>query len=521
MADSLNPEQQQAVEFTQGPLMIVAGPGTGKTKTLVHRIAYLIQNQSVKPVDILALTFTNKAADEIKQRINGQLVGTFHSLAKNILQQSGQSVDIIEPLARHQLLKKLFSKNFSDIGLLISRSKSGLSVPDGTLNFVDQYNQALSELNLIDFDDLLIKALPLACPGHFQYIFIDEFQDTNLIQYQLIKKILLPHPNICVIGDPYQSIYAFRGADSRIFDQFAADFPDHQKITLKINYRNSPSILKASRQLFPQSDRLLPHSNLPSELQHIQTFDEFSEADFIINFISQKIGGLALLDSVDSVDTTTHFSDFAVIYRTHNLNRVLKQKFLDSGIPFQIVGDDHPFFDQSIITLYSQLKTSAPDSPPLSLIDRLISQLNLPASLLLSEFRNSALRFSSLDQLIQYYDRLIENNFYDPAFDKVTLLTMHATKGLEFKFVFICGFETGLIPHPKADLDEETRLLYVAMTRARCGLYFITAKNRGQKRNLSPSSFLGRIKTKDLVFVSDYSPGRRLSRLKKSQMSLF
>lgn len=527
MIDSLNSEQRQAVEYINGPLMIIAGPGTGKTNTLVHRIAYFIQKQSINPGDVLALTFTKKAVEEIKQRLAKQFnlyqvsVCTFHSLAKNIIEQSGETVNIIDPLSRQQLLKQLFPHDFSDANLLISRYKSGLAVTQNVSSIVDKYNQELQKLNLIDFDDLLIKALELPEFPHFSYILVDEFQDTNQIQYLLLKKILPPTNNICVIGDPYQSIYAFRGADSRIFEMFKRDFPKHKQITLKINYRNGPEILEASQRLFPQSDRLFPSIKSSSEYQLVQTPDEFSEADFIINFISQKIGGLNLSDSTESSDLTARFSDFAVIYRTHQLSRVLQQKFLNSGIPFQLVGGDHPLLDPSIISLFSHLKTLSLDSPPLLLIDQSISQLKIPSSLFLSEFRNSAIQFPTLGQFIQYYDQLIENNFYDPYVDKVSLLSMHATKGLEFKYVFICGFEASLIPHSKADPEEETRLLYVALTRARNGLYLIAAKNRGRKKHIIISPLLERIKTSNLEFLTDLSSRRQLSRLKKSQMSLF
>lgn len=392
MSLSLNSEQQLAVESNAQFIAVIAGPGTGKTHTLSARIAHLLDT-GIDPQKILALTFTTKVAKEI----NGY---TFHSFAYYLLTKSGQKIKIVDELVQYQIVKKLVIKNVPQTILEISRFKSGLKVEDNIKFIVDIYNQELSRLGLVDYDDLILKSLSVAKDNLFKFILVDEFQDTNQTQYQLLQKLTGPKTSLFIIGDPRQSIYAFRGANALVFDQFIVDFQP-QIINLATNYRSCPQVITTAQLLFPQDQPL----TCPSPAGLVQTVkcpSLYSQANWILRFINQKLGGLDLNSTVINTTQDHHFSDFAILYRHHHQAVVLKKKFFDSGIPFQASSDD-------------------------------------------SEF-----------------------GVLDPLADRVILSTIHAAKGLEFKYVFLFDFDNYLI-----DSDEDRRLLYVALTRAKRELYFL------------------------------------------------
>ncbi len=444
--NDLNEEQQKAVLSESNSIAIVAGPGTGKTKTLTSSIEYLIKNKKVPPDKILALTFTKKAAKEMKDRLQVKqkpFVGTFHALALYLLK--------IEPniITKEQQLEIVTKQDLKQI----STSKNNLKDTE----LVKKYNQKLQELNLKDYDDLLLmlyKELKIInLKLKIDYVLVDEFQDTNPLQYKILR--LLKAKNYFVIGDPNQSIYGFRGTNEKIFDDFYKDYPDTLNFTLTKNYRSTPKVTDTYNLLF--ENKLTSVRQDLGEVYLLETLNEFSEADWIVNFIKQKAGGLDLRDASEA---NANFSDFAILYRTHHFSRILQKKFEESGIPFQIVGGESATENQQI-------------------------------------------------------EDLIKINC-------VTLLTMHASKGLEFEYVFLCGCEQGLIPYKKSDLDEEKRLFYVALSRARRGLYLTKAKIRSNKPK-KQSQFLDNL---NLEIKSDEEAAKKeqrvkLHKLKKSQLSMF
>lgn len=475
----LNPQQRKIIEESGSVVIVNAGPGTGKTKTLISKIAYLLENKKVNSQNILALTFTKRAAGEMKDRLQNLSenislefleVKTFHSWAYGFLQSLGEEITIISREDCDKLIRKIIKESklkipAKDLSLIISKSKNHISFGINTemKKLIDIYNKNLLENDLLDYDDLLLKIYKILIESEsqrkklqnkYQYILIDEFQDTNNLQYQIIKLISDSLKNLFVIGDPLQSIYGFRGADKEVFDQLKLDFPKSVEYFLEINYRSANNIVEVSNLVFPSSANIKSHKKENGKVSLIKTLNEYSEADLIINLINEKIGGSNLINAKDN-DNHTNFADFAVIYRTHGLSRVLEDRFKTSGFPFQIIKED-----QSV------------------------------------------------------------------EGDHIKLLSMHAAKGLEFKFVFICGFEEGLIPHQNAeDLEEEKRLLYVALTRAKEEAYLISAKKRNKKET-QISQFRKLLESGFLEAIEDEATGKILkkiekNKLKKSQMNLF
>jgi DNA helicase-2/ATP-dependent DNA helicase PcrA len=654
--NDLNAAQLQAVHHSNGPLIITAGPGTGKTKTLTAKILYLLTEKNLAANQILALTFTKKAALEIQDRLrqlsivkkNLPLVTTFHALAHRFLSTTDQPLSLISKKNRVLLIKEIvqnqrLSQDFSrfsakELSLLISRWKN-LSLNEADLEpvinkLIKSYQAELENRKLLDFDDLLVNFLEIlnsdadknknqqlaSAQLHklrkkYRYLLIDEYQDTNNIQYQLIKSLINKENNLVVIGDPRQAIYSFRGANAHAFDQFKIDFPNFQEINLQDNYRSGPEILNLSQSLFKKKLKLQAKQKIVSEVKLIKTYDEYSEAKWILKSISQKVGGLDFQEAseLQASEQQARFADFAVIYRIHGLSHALENKFDESGIPYQIVGgrslyekseikfitdflrflnsqeveqiDREELFNNLLESKYSALskktvtkirqlaqdlnfsihksagkiinqKLLSKKQATLladflanlatielqfkknigegkfslaALVDLIISKFNLEeksASKVkkiknLYEFKSIVTAFDqeekSLLKFINFLDSLKEHDYYDKNVDKVTLLTMHAAKGLEFDYVFICGFEEGLIPFSKklkdkAALAEEKRLLYVAMTRAKKGLYLINTEKRNKKQS-QVSSFKNYFTNDDFIELEDET----LIRIKKWQ----
>jgi len=603
---SLNQEQLQAVKYNDGPLIITAGPGTGKTKTLTNKIVYLLKEKKVNPAQILALTFTKKAAFEIEERLLAALnfkkrhdkfplVATFHSLAFQLL-ENDKKLNLISEKDRHQIIKEILkaeklSRNLAkldakELSLLISRWKNlSLNSEQELLNeqiknLIDQYQQALKEKDLVDYDDLLVKLLTALKNRQFkkyQYVLVDEYQDTNEIQYQIVKLLADQKQNITVIGDPRQAIYSFRGAQAQAFEQFKQDFKNCQQINLQLNYRNSPNILKGSQQLFEKTINLKANRKSNGEFKLLKTFNEYTEADWIINCLSQKLGGIDFHQASDfsSDDQQARFSDFAIVYRIHSLGRVLEKKFQESGIPYQIVGGKSLYEQKEVKFITNLLKYLNNDSKellqelidskvvdnkslifelndikenaqPIVLIEEIIKKFNLEEKYQdkvkqlrnIYEFKTIVQSFDekevsnelSLEKFVDHLENLEKHDFYDQSADRVTLMSMHAAKGLEFDYVFVCAFEDGFIPFEKkfksvVDLEEEKRLLYVAMTRAKKGLYLVNANYRFKKEQ-QISSFKNLIPSAQLEEINDEVLERMRKRKekeveKKRQMTLF
>lgn len=627
----MNTQQQKAIYADEGPIIIKAGPGTGKTKTLTARIEYLISEKQVLPSSILALTFTRKAATEMKERLSHIMdlptVTTFHAFAYDILKKAGYAFEIISDQAQKEVIESLIekklgkegsTKDVKEISLKISNLKNTDAWMSDRVNkdnflesFIQQYNDQLKLRNFVDYDDLILlfykkikennqKIIDLL--KHIEHVLVDEFQDTNRIQYETIKLFCKPE-NLFVIGDPYQSIYGFRGANAEIFNLIKKDFPQVTEIVLSDNYRSTQDIIQASVALFPEMVPLKSHRLDTGKIQVITTCDEYTEAQYALRIINKHVGGTDLLKTETTSIENIRFADIAVIYRTHYVGRKLQQVFVDSGIPFQVVGEESPYKKSEIAfitallsyslkhddesfwqlltskfckvpkkllrlirkiqlenkkNLYESVRLalgqeyiSSKERSVLSTITNKINntvlaiqsgninesihiicdQYNIEHSIDLQQFLSCALQFEAkggLKAFIEYLQYLEEHEFYDPRAEKVTLMTMHASKGLEFTTVCICGFEEGIIPSLKegGDREEEKRLFYVALTRAKKYLYLIYPQGRrGEKTNIS--SFFEYLST--LCFVhslEDEAIAKRNTKMKKwkekkSQLTLF
>ena len=594
--ETLNREQRLATELASGPAAIIAGPGTGKTKTLTSHIAYLIQNKNVKPEKILALTFTNKAAKEMESRLSQLLplqahtptITTFHGLCFQLLTASNPEMRIINEQERliliRSLKKQLALKKIPlrELGLLLSRNKSLVGQDTqheqdtAVTQLLDAYNESLQTQHLYDFDDLLQQtfvrlstdtAYRVTTQKHFDYILVDEFQDTSDLQYQLVK-LLNATDNLFVIGDPLQSIYGFRGGDAHVFDQFMTDFPAVSKIILSTNYRSVPEVVTLANALFPNAPQLRANQTKPGQLHATEVLNPYTEASFIINDIERRVGGTDFLTShaVSSHAGTeaVQFSDFAILYRTHRIARQLRQALDESGIPYQIVGEGSPYdepYIQAIICVLAYLanpdpvqydrliRTSALQKLSKSQIDHILSKLDAtskPSEIASSvvqllnlagdnpkenrflQFMNTIRRFDEegLNACSAYLDAIAEQAFYDKRAVSVSLMTIHAAKGLEFEHVYIIGCEDGILPHENNnDVEEEKRLFYVAATRARSSLHLLYVRTRGNEP-ARPSPFITSLSSDVLAMGIDPSLTEQVRRLqlrqhKRAQTSLF
>ncbi|MET0779754.1 MAG: ATP-dependent helicase [Candidatus Saccharimonadales bacterium] len=557
LLDELNDQQRAAAEAGDGPVLIIAGPGTGKTKTLTARIAYLLKTGKTKPSEILALTFTKKAAEEMSSRVAALLVSggsteaepdlkrrdprlagsdtarerppgtnsavplprvsTFHALCQELL---GTEEPFVSEPARIQLIKGLSKpaalKGLSsrELGLLISRAKNMADDNADVAKITRAYDKALHGQGLRDFDDLLVQARDLlqddtdvrtAMHDRYKYILVDEFQDTNKLQYELLQ-LLRGNDNLFVIGDPNQSIYGFRGASGSIFAQFVADFPGCARIMLTANYRSVPQVVALANSIFTADAPLAAQTNQTGSVRAVQVLNEYSEANWVMTQIQRAIGGGDMLRAVSDDDRSAHrtLRDFAILYRSRSAAATMQKIIDESGLPYQIVGEGSPYEQPEAQALIALLRAAATgDTPelegftahethavqdllaqydgasPVKLAERLVSILGFERTASLRQFSNALVRFTDLRQAVAYFDMIAETHFYDPKADAITLLTIHAAKGLEFPYVFLLAAEEGILPHAKANEDEERRLFYVAVTRARDALVVTHGKNRG------------------------------------------
>lgn len=625
----LNPEQQRAVQTTEGPLLIQAGAGSGKTKTLTHRIAYILDQGLAHPQNILAVTFTNKAAKEMRQRVAKMLgknagnrsfmpfMGTFHSICVRILRVNGDYIEIpknfiiYDELDRLSVIKqvarelRIDEKTFPPRVLagVISSAKNDLLDPEDfraqaqnptqrtAAEVYPRYQAALKEARALDFDDLINKTVQLL-QGHkavrdkwqtqFKYIMIDEYQDTNLGQYKLIKLLTNEHNNIAVVGDDFQSIYRFRGADFQNILNFEKDYPNCTVIKLEQNYRSTQAILEAAQAVISnnaqRSDKQLWTTNPKGQIvQIIPVNSERAEAEAIVKRIYKGVEGGRRL------------SDYAILYRTNAQSRALEEIFVAYNLPYRIVGgvrfyerreikdilaylrliyqpNDITSFDRivnvpargigakslsifhayrghhklslsagleqvtdcpeltpkakdsfsELADLLSSLAEVAPKTSVVDLLNSLTKRLDYYHYLNdgtaqgetrvenVKELASVAQNYEGLglDSFLEEISLLSDIDQADQSSDAVTLMTMHSAKGLEFPVVFMVGMEETIFPHSRAfydqaDMEEERRLCYVGMTRAREELYMSYAARRllygGQQHN-PPSRFLSEFK---------------------------
>jgi uncharacterized protein (TIGR00375 family) len=545
----LDPDQRAAAAIVDGPLVIVAGPGSGKTRTLTQRIVHLVAECGVAGEHCLAITFTRRAAAEMRERLqqslgaraNDIVVHTFHSLGLAMLREHANAAGLQRgfrvageaervaalaaaldrPLPRAQSLIRA-----------ISKSERTAITPSGEVAEARAaYQKILAVNNWIDFDDLVGLAVRLLennpdiaalYRGRFRFVSVDEFQDVDAPQYRLLT-LLSPPPdgNLCVIGDPHQAIYGFRGADASCFERFRGDYPGAATVALKRNYRSSGTIVAASSQIIGEDSDTAnePIAEIVRDMHERITLhaapSERAEAEFVVATIEQAIGGHSFF-SIDSGRAsgqagTLCFADFAVLYRTEAQAAALVEALARSGIPFR-KHSHTPLGEQPAVR--ALLDAFAPGTGS---DDDLVTRLKNAAQRLAAEKDETA----AIDLALQRLMPLAENcggdparfldavalasdaDFWDPRADGVALLTLHAAKGLEFAFVFIAGLEDGVLPlhwgkAESVDMAEERRLFYVGMTRAKDRLVLSRALKRlwrGRVREQKPSPFLAAIES--------------------------
>jgi len=580
MLEQLNDDQRRAVTAADGPLLIVAGPGTGKTKTLTARIAHIIADGRAKPQEILALTFTKKAAEEMRGRVAMLLheknlkqrqgaatalpyISTFHALCNELLggelnfATEPQRLALIKQLPKPSQFKGMTTR---ELGLLISRAKNMAEDEPALHKLVRLYDQGLQELGLLDYDDLLVRTrhllqkdevLRMTVQHRFSHILVDEFQDTNQLQYELLQ-LIRGHENLFVIGDPLQSIYGFRGASGSIFEQFRVDFPHAEAVTLAVNYRSAPQIVTLSNALFTGAPKLKPYAKRKGTARTVNVLNEYSEAAYVLGEIQKQIGGGDMLRAISDDDVSLHrtLKDFAIIYRSRAAANAMQKAVAESGLPYQIVGEGSPYERpevQAILALLrgaekgetpqlegftsgqakavQELLGNPKNIRPAAFAEKIITLLGFEPTASLQQFLGSLVRFNTIEEAVRHFDAIAETNFYDASADAITLLTIHASKGLEFPYVFLIAAEEGILPHEKAQVEEEKRLFYVAITRAKDELTTTNAAHRGgqparQSRFISeiPASVL--LRETDPNFATDQRRAQKRA-AKRSQQTLF
>jgi DNA helicase II / ATP-dependent DNA helicase PcrA len=628
----LNPAQREAVLHTEGPLLVVAGAGSGKTRVLTHRVAHLIAAVGVQPNEILAITFTNKAAGEMRSRLEDLLpevarriwILTFHSACGRIFRREAPRLGyrtnftIYDQADQVRLVKQVLEelerdpKRFPARGIheRISSAKNQLIGPDEYRNRVDSfydqtvadayelYQRRLFAANAVDFDDMLmltvevLERFPEAkerWQKAFRYVLVDEYQDTNHAQYRLLQLLAEKHMNVCVVGDPDQSIYGFRGADIRNILEFERDFGDTTVIPLEQNYRSTNTILRAANAVIAHNSERKP-KNLWSDLgdgdpvRVLEVEDEHAEA----RFVASEIAGL--------VDEGVNGSEIAVFYRTNAQSRVLEDILVRQEIPYQVIGGprfyeraevkdliaylqaiDNPYDavslqrianrprrgigDASLArlqtyadsrglslweamefpeeaglgpaqaravngfrTLMQSLQAGALELPVDELVERTLDRSGYQGALEAERTIEAQGRIENLQELVgvaqEYQASAPDPNLstflqeislfsdQDALRDQqslVTLMTLHNAKGLEFNAVFMIGMEEGIFPHSRSieenSLEEERRLAYVGMTRARQRLTLTHASARalyGNRNYNLPSRFLDELPQEEI-----------------------
>jgi DNA helicase-2/ATP-dependent DNA helicase PcrA len=507
--DGLNESQRLAVTAQDRAVLVIAGPGTGKTMTIVRRIVYLLY-QGVRPEDIVAITFTNRAGLELRNRLRvisdfkGLFTGTFHMLGLKVIRDN--TLEPFKIITREE--QKVIIKNITgrvrsgDIIERISAIKNFLLTPDKkTGEIFNRYQEILKKEGALDYDDLILKALELLSIPEIQRIYtrpelhliIDEYQDINLLQYRLIKA--LSPQNIYAVGDPDQSIYSFRGANVENFLNFEKDYPSAKRFILDTNYRSQAFVVKASEFLIEKNTKRIPRvikalKGEDKKIKVVSVPDEDGEVQFIINTIEEKLGGT----SHYNLFKTSHgmsqkrglsFSDMAVLMRTNLQAYQMESSLKASGIPCYIMGRS---INEEVKEALSYIKENQNKT-----LEELIYYLKEKYNFFRSLIQNY--EPSSTDDLISWLNLVLPQ---DDTFsgEAVRLLTMHMAKGLEFRIVFITGLEEGLMPYKESEIEEERRLLYVSMTRAKEELYLIHSRKRkiyGRLLEQKPSPFLQEI----------------------------
>lgn len=628
--DTLNPKQKEAVLHTDGPLLILAGAGSGKTRVLTHRIAYLIDECGVNPWNIMAITFTNKAAGEMRERVDNLVgfgaesiwVSTFHSSCVRILRRHIEnlgyttSFSIYDSDDQKTLMRQVFktldidTKQFKERSVLaaISSAKDKLIPPEEFLlnaggdfrekktgEIYKEYQKQLKKNNALDFDDLIVKTVELFQNNpqildyyqeRFRYIMVDEYQDTNMAQFKLVSLLASKYRNLCVVGDDDQSIYRFRGADIQNILSFENTFPGTMVIKLEQNYRSTQNILDAANEVirhnFGRKDKTLWTANGEGDKILFKQFDTAKdEADFVVRQIR---------------DSGYSYQDQAVLYRTNAQSRLLEERCIFYNVPYRLVGGVNFYQRKEIKDILAYLKTIANGVDDLSVIriinvpkrgigattigrvtafasehnmsfydtlkeakqipgigkaaekiSRFIAQMEVFRAMAYSEeysmkdlidhiledtgyeeelqeegeieaqtrlenieeLINKAAAYEedsehpTLDEFLEQVALVADIDNVDDTEDRVTLMTLHSAKGLEFPKVYLVGMEDGLFPGmmsimsgDKTEMEEERRLCYVGITRAKKELVLTASRQRminGETRWSKPSRFINEI----------------------------
>jgi DNA helicase-2/ATP-dependent DNA helicase PcrA len=627
----LNAEQRKAVQATDGPVMIIAGPGSGKTRTLTHRIAYLLAAGKAKPHEIIALTFTNKAAREMRQRVQrlvgdrtrGMWVGTFHASFARLLRMEGDKIGYSKDFSIYDTddSTRIVKQEMERLNLnpdtirprgiqrMISSAKTQMVRPEAYRNMArgpkqeaaarvyPGYEKALRRANAMDFDDLLLKPLTLfdqhpdvltKYQNRWRYLHIDEYQDTNHTQYSLAKRLAATHKNLCVVGDDAQSIYSFRGADITNILSFERDYPNATTVRLERNYRSTKTILRLADSIIEHNDNQLDKSLWTDNAQgeHVSVMEAMSEKDEAQK-IERRIRDLHAREGLS-------YDDFAVLYRTNAQSRAIEEALRKENVPYRVIGGTSFYQRREIkdVLAYLKLIVNPNDTASLQrvintprrgignktqerlqayanengislwqaveevesidtlgtraenavgsfrhLIARYLSKVDTaPADELARDLvqdagllrelrkehtRENLVRWENVQELLSAVAEyvasdetatlstflqdvaLLTDQDDEPDAEQVTLMTLHASKGLEFPVVFIAGLEEGLFPLERAaqepeELEEERRLFYVGATRAEQRLYLSWARSRyryGDRQSATRSRFLDEVDT--------------------------
>ena len=614
--DTLNKEQKEAVLNIDGPMLVLAGAGSGKTKVLTTKIAYLIE-QGIDPTSILAITFTNKAANEMKSRVEGMLgidsnriqISTFHSFGLSIIKRHYDKLgyksnftivdsdDVLSTIKRILKDMNLDPKFYppKTIRNKISSAKNELMTPDElskfsnseldevTVNVYREYQNKLMVNNSLDFDDLLMLPIILFKENpsvlayyqeRYKYILIDEYQDTNEVQYKLSKMLSAKYKNICVVGDPDQSIYGFRGSNYRNILNFEKDYKNTKTILLEQNYRSTKNILGAANSIIKNNKNrkekdLWTDNNIGDKIVYKRCDDEKDESNYVVSEITKLM------------NENIGLEDIAVLYRTNAQSRNIEEAFLRKNIPYKVVGSFYFYNRKEVKDLISYLKLIYNTSDDVSLtrvinvpkrgiglktlenittkatilntsmfdaidggkelefkrlilsfkelsedlsltelVDLILDKTGIKKELELEDTIESQSRLENLEEfksitksyeekygvisLSEFLDEISlvsDVEEYKNRTDVVTLMTVHSAKGLEFDYVYIIGLEEGIFPHSMclyspSEIEEERRLCYVAVTRAKKKLTIINSKKRllyGQDSYNPPSRFINEI----------------------------
>ena len=617
--DNLNPKQKEAVLHKDGPMLVLAGAGSGKTKVLTSRIAYLIDN-GVSPANILAITFTNKAAHEMKERVinlvgydaNYIQISTFHSLGLKIIKEnyeflgydknfiildSDDTLTIVKKLMKELNMNPKFY-NAKQIRNKISSAKNELITPEKfkkiefdtqVVTLYKKYCQKLKQGNSVDFDDLLILPIKLfeispnileSYQERYKYLLIDEYQDTNEAQYVFSKMLAAKYRNIFVVGDNDQAIYAFRGANFKNILNFEKDYPDCKTILLEENYRSTQTILNAANSVIKHNKKrkdknLWSNNDIGEKIKYIKTDDEKAEGEFVTKEIKKLVN-----------EKKVSYDDIAVLYRTNAQSRSIEEAMLKANIPYKIIGSfyfynrkeikdllcylrliNNPKDDVSLMRVINVPKrgignvtighiTDAAEQNNISMFEAITSGKELAFKQIIENLQKTCQNLSLTEMVEEVLEKsgmkeeltkekTLENEIrlenleefksitknYEEEFgeislddflneislvsdvtehtdgtNKVSLMTTHAVKGLEFDYVFIIGMEEGIFPHYNSimegtndAIEEERRLCYVGITRAKEDLWIINCKKRllyGQTQCNTPSRFIAEIDQK-------------------------